>query len=74
MCEGPVLAKGLRRPLADRRDGHLGDFLDLVEAAHIIFQGDSDGDIAFGALNGDFDVRSGSRDGAASAEFSWGGL
>lgn len=49
------------------------DFLDEVEEAHITFKG-ANGEIALGALNGDLDVRYGSRDGAASAEFSWQGL
>jgi hypothetical protein len=49
------------------------DFLDLVEEAHITFRGGSDGEIAFGALKGFLDVRYGSRDGAACAEFSWQG-
>ena len=50
------------------------DFLDEVEEAHITFQGGSDGEIAFGALNGGLDVRYGSRDGSAYAEFSWEGF
>jgi hypothetical protein len=49
------------------------DFLDLVEEAHITFQGGSDGEIAFGALKGFLDVRYGSRHGSACAEFSWQG-
>ena len=49
------------------------DFLDLVEEAHITFQGGSDGEIIFGALTGFLDVRYGSRDGSACAEFSWEG-
>ena len=49
------------------------DFLDLVEEAYITFQGDSDGEIAFGALKGFLDIRYGSRDGSACAEFSWEG-
>jgi hypothetical protein len=44
------------------------DFLDLVEEAHITFQGGSDGEIVFGALTGFLDVRYGSRDGSACAE------
>jgi hypothetical protein len=47
------------------------NFLDLVEEAHITFQGSSDGEIVFGALTGFLDVRYGSRDGSACAEFSW---
>ena len=50
------------------------DVLDLVEEAHITFQGEADGEIAFGAVNGYLDVRYGSRDGSACAEFSWEGL
>src|ERR1700746_3523542 len=49
------------------------DFLDLVEEAHLTFQGKSDGEIAFGALKGFLDVRYGARDGSACAEFSWQG-
>ena len=49
------------------------DFLDLVEEAHITFRGAAEGEIAFGALKGFLDVRYGSRDGSAAAEFSWRG-
>jgi hypothetical protein len=49
------------------------DFLDLVEAAHLTFEGMSDGEIAVGALKGFLDVRYGARDGSACAEFSWEG-
>ena len=49
------------------------DYLNLVEPAHITFDGESGGEIAFGALKGWLDVRYGSRDGAACAEFSWEG-
>src|SRR4051795_2772177 len=48
------------------------DFLDLVEEAHLTLTGEADGEIAFGARQGVLDVRYGSRDGAAWAEFSWG--
>ena len=48
------------------------DFLDLVEEAHLTLEGET-GEIAFGALKGFLDVRSGARDGAACAEFSWEG-
>lgn len=48
------------------------DLLDLVEQAHLSFQGRSDGEIA-GALKGFLDVRYGTRDGSACAEFSWEG-
>ncbi|WP_441258765.1 hypothetical protein AB7008_09545 [Bradyrhizobium sp. 521_C7_N1_3] len=49
------------------------DFLDLVEEAHLTFQGKSDGEIAFGALKGFLDVRYGTRHGSPCAEFSWEG-
>jgi len=49
------------------------DFLDLVEQAHLTFQGEADGEIAFGALKGFLDVRYSARDGSALAEFSWEG-
>ena len=49
------------------------DVLDEVEEAHITFQAGSDGEITFGALNAELDVRYGSRDGSACAEFSWQG-
>lgn len=47
--------------------------LDLVEEAHLTFQGAADGEIAFVALKGFLDVRYGARDGSACAEFSWEG-
>ncbi|WP_288142902.1 hypothetical protein [Mesorhizobium sp.] len=46
------------------------DFLDLVEEAHLTLKGSADGEIAFGALKGFLDVRYGTRDGSACAEFS----
>ena len=48
-------------------------FLDLVEEAHLTFTGASDGKIVFGAVQGFLDVRYGSRDGSACAEFLVGG-
>ena len=48
--------------------------MDLAEPAHITFEGDHDGSIAFVAVTGQLDVRYGSRDGAACAEFSWEGF
>ena len=49
------------------------EFLDLAEQAHITFSGSEDGEIVFGAISADLDVRYGSRDGSACAEFSWQG-
>ena len=49
------------------------DVLDLGEEAHLSFEGASSGEIAFVAVKGFLDVRYGSRDGAACAEFSWQG-
>ena len=50
------------------------DFIDLVEKAHITFHSAADGEIVFGALKGFLDVRYGTRDGSACAEFSWEGF
>jgi hypothetical protein len=47
--------------------------LDLLEPAHITFVGKDGGELVFGAIEADLDVRYGSRDGAACAEFSWEG-
>ncbi len=49
------------------------DVLDLVEEAHLTFQGTADSEIAFVALRGFLDVGYGARDGSACAEFSWEG-
>jgi hypothetical protein len=49
------------------------DVLDEIEEAHITFGPRSDGEIALIAIHGDLDVRYGSRDGSACAEFSWQG-
>ena len=49
------------------------DALDLVEEAHLTFQGPADGEIAFVALKGFLDVRYSTRSGSACAEFSWEG-
>jgi hypothetical protein len=69
---------GFARAIAGRwhlveMDNWDSDFLDLVEEAHLTFEGKSDGEIAFGALKGFLDVRYGARDGSACAEFSWEG-
>lgn len=49
------------------------DFLDLVEEGRLTVKGSTHGEIAFGALKGFLDVRYGTRDGLAFAEFSWKG-
>ena len=49
------------------------DVLDIGEEPHLTFKGASDGEIAFVAVKGFLDVRYGSRDGSACAEFSWQG-
>jgi hypothetical protein len=49
------------------------NFLDLLEPAHLVFEGEAGGEIAFGTLKGFLDVRYGGRDGAACSEFSWEG-
>ena len=44
--------------------------LDLLEPAHITFTGKDSGELVFVAVEADLDVRYGSRDGMACAEFS----
>lgn len=48
--------------------------LDLLEPAHITFTGKDGGELVFLAVEANLDVRYGSRDGAACAEFSWEGF
>jgi hypothetical protein len=50
------------------------DEIDLLGAAHITFSGKTAAKMVFIALEADLDVRYGSRDGAACAEFSWKGF
>lgn len=74
MARSPVFAKAFAgRWRIVEMDVWDNDFLDLVEQAHLSLHGTADGEIAFGALKGFLDVRYGSRDGAACAEFSWQG-
>lgn len=74
MAKVPAIAKAFAgRWRIVEADTWENDFLDLVEEAHITFNSTSDGEIAFGALTGFLDVRYGSRDGSACAEFSWHG-
>ena len=47
--------------------------LDLLEPAHVTFTGKDSGKLVFVAVEADLDVRYGSRDGTACAEFSWEG-
>ena len=47
--------------------------IDLLGAAHITFVGKDSGELVFAAVEADLDVRYGSRDGAARAEFTWEG-
>ena len=49
------------------------DYLDLVEPAPITFTGETDGAFVFGTVQGWLDIRYGTRDGSACAEFSWEG-
>ena len=49
---------------------HERDEIDLGGSAHITFSGKDHGKVAFLAVEADLDVRYGSRDGAACAEFS----
>jgi hypothetical protein len=50
------------------------DELDLLEPANITFTGKDGGELVFLAVEPNLDVRYGSRDDAACAEFSWEGL
>jgi len=50
------------------------DEIDLGGSAHITFSGKDHGKLAFLAVDADLDVRYGSPDGAACAEFSWEGF
>ena len=50
------------------------DAIDLLGSAHITFSGKDNGELVFIAIEADLDVRYGSRDGAACAEFSWEGF
>jgi hypothetical protein len=47
--------------------------LDLLEPAHITFKGSDSGEIVFAAIEAELDIRYGSRDGSACAEFCWEG-
>ena len=74
MARMPAFAKGFAgRWRIVEMDVWDNDVLDIGEEAHLTFEGASDGEIAFVALKGFLDVRYGSRDGAACAEFSWQG-
>ena len=50
------------------------DEIDLLGSAHITFSGKDNGELVFIGIEADLDVRYGSRDGAACAEFSWEGF
>jgi hypothetical protein len=50
------------------------DELDLLKPAHITFTGKDGGELVFVAVEANIDVRYGSPDGAACAEFSWEGF
>jgi len=49
------------------------DYLDLVEEAHLTFEGSTDGNIAFGTIEGSLDVIFVAREQSARAIFSWSG-
>lgn len=73
--EAPTSVRhGLQTALAYCRDGHLGRRLRRSRRTRpITFKGASEGEIVFGAVKGWLDVRYGTRDGSACAEFSWQG-
>jgi hypothetical protein len=69
MAKVPAFAKAFAgRWRIVEMDNWDNDFLDLVEEAHITFEGAADGEIIFGALTGFLDVRYGARDGSACAD------
>ena len=55
------------------RIAEMDQWEDILEPAHITFVGKDSGELVFGAVEADLDVRYGSRDGAACAAFSWEG-
>jgi hypothetical protein len=75
MKRRPAFAKAFKRRwrIVEMDTWPDDDYLDLVQPAHLTFKGASNGEIAFGALEGQLDVRYGARDGAACAEFTWDG-
>ena len=74
MAKVPAFAKAFagRRRIVEM-DTWDNDVLDLVEERTSPSRERSGGKIVFGALQGFLDVRYGSRDGSACAEFSWQG-
>jgi hypothetical protein len=48
--------------------------IDMLDSAHITFSGKDSGELVFNAIEADLDVRYGSRDGSACAEFTWEGF
>lgn len=74
MTRPPALAKAFRgRWRIVEMEVWPDDDLDLIEPAHIAFEGGTNGVLVFGAVKGWLDVRYGARDGAACAELSWEG-
>jgi hypothetical protein len=74
MARRPAFAKAfIGRWRIVEMDQWDNDYLDLVEPAFISF-GIDDGAFVFGAVKGWLDVRYGTRDGSACAEFSWEGM
>ena len=74
MARSPAFSRAfLGRWRIVEMDAWDNDALDLVEPAHLTFEPDGGGEVAFVALKGFLDVRYGARDGAACAEFSWQG-
>ena len=70
-------APGFTRAFAGRwRITEMGerDEIDLLGSAHITLSGKDGGQLVFIAIEADLDVRYGTRDGAACAEFSWEGF
>lgn len=74
MAKVPAFAKAFAgRWRIVEMDNWDNDVLDLVEEAHLRFDGSTDGENGFAALKALLDVRYGARDGSACAELSWEG-
>ncbi len=75
MARRPAFAKAFAgRWRIVEMDTWSDDVLDIGGQAHIAFTGAQGGEIAFVAVEGSLDVRYGTRDGIATAEFTFEGF
>ena len=74
MAQAPDLADAFKRCWRIvRMDTWPDKFLDIAEPAHITFDGEDHGEVAFVSVKGWLDVRYVRLDGEPCAEFSWEG-